>query len=104
MVRNYKPVAVKALPWARVLKPIIEAKEKGLAVRDLAAALDVEADDPALEKAIDTLLNSRRVRRFFGRDLAGRPSDVLQVYAERVSKRDVLFGVEPVEVVSDESV
>ena len=102
-MRTYKPVEVRALPWAAVLKEIAEFREKGVAVRDLVRLLNVAEDDPALLKAIEQLVASRRVRQYFGVDEKGRAGTVVQGYGERETKRDRVGFVDagPDDVVPD---
>lgn len=88
MARDYQPVEVRAVPWAQAFKVVQERGAKGIAVRDLARALEHEPDDPAVEKAVQQLVEQGRVRLYFGRDSTGRPGNVVQVYGERLGKRD----------------
>lgn len=78
MARDYKPVSVKAIPWARVYKHIREHGAAGVAVYDLADELDVERGHPPLEKALTLLLLQGRVRVSVGRSKSGMTCRVVQ--------------------------
>ena len=88
MVRDYKPVEVKAMPWAKLLALIEPHGTKGIALFDLAKDLKIALDDAAFQRGIDYLLKQGRIRLMMGHAKSGMPCRVVQVVAPEISRRE----------------
>jgi len=92
MVRKYKPVEVKAIQWARLLK-MIQENPKGVAVYDLAEELGIGKGDESLEKGLRQLMEQRKIKWVIGRSKKGLTCRVVTAVGDHPSGgKDILFG------------
>jgi len=88
MVRNYKPVDVRAIHWAKLFKAIQASGQAGVAVYDLEDEFGVPRHDASMAKGLEQLEQQGRIRRSVGRSRAGLCCHVVQAVVPVVRKRD----------------
>jgi len=85
MSRKYTPVEQQAVQWAKLFKKI-QAAEHGIAVYDLAAALDLPLGDAGLERGLEQLHRQGRISWAIGKSKKGLICRVVTAVVRRAQR------------------
>lgn len=104
MPREYKPVDVRAVQWAKVYAIIEEEGTAAISLKALAGKLGLDEVTPELQKSITLLQRQGRIRVMLGRcEETKRPTTVVQPISLEPTVRERLAGADRVEQTEDET-